>query len=98
MATIISTKPVHDDFEERLRVRGELGKKDRLSFWMVAKATGLDKRTVSQLYRGTLEFVSRHTLDVIVKYYECDYGELFHNVADDRVSLVQAAYAASREG
>lgn len=98
MATIISTKPVHDDLEERLRVQGKLNRRGRLTFWMVAKATGLDKRTVSQLYRGTLEFVSRRTLDVIVRYYECDYGDLFHRVADDDTSLVQAASTASHEG
>lgn len=83
MATIISSKKVHEEKQKRMIERGEINPGDRLTYLMVEELTGIDKRTVSGLYRGVSDSVNRHTLDALRKFYECSYGDFFFEVPDE---------------
>lgn len=43
----------------------------------VARATGLNRSTVSALYKEEATRVDLHTIDVLCKYLKCDVSDIF---------------------
>jgi putative transcriptional regulator len=60
--------------------------RDKLRIADVARRTGLNRSTVSALYRETATRVDLPAVEQLCRLFGCQIGELFEFVADDRVS------------
>jgi putative transcriptional regulator len=49
----------------------------------VCRATGLNRSTVSALYRENLTRIDLSAVNTLCEYFNCDIGELFEYVADE---------------
>ena len=60
--------------------------RDKLRVADVARRTGLNRSTVSALYRETATRVELPAVEQLCRLFGCEVGELFEFVADDRVA------------
>ena len=50
----------------------------------IAEATGLSKRTISQLFSGKHYNYELYTLEAIAKFFDCDLHDILIRVEDDK--------------
>lgn len=60
--------------------------RDKLRIADVARRTGLNRSTVSALYRETATRVELPAVEQLCRLFGCQVGELFEFVADDRAA------------
>ncbi|RUO37759.1 XRE family transcriptional regulator [Aliidiomarina shirensis] len=54
----------------------------KLKIMDVARETGLNRNTVTLLYKETAQRIDFVALDVLCKYFECDVGDLLESLSD----------------
>ena len=48
----------------------------------IASATGLSLPTITRWYNGKVDSVESKTVDALINFFECDYGELVEYVKE----------------
>jgi putative transcriptional regulator len=54
----------------------------KLKITDVARATGIDRGTLTRLYHETAEKYDREVLDTLCRFFGCQPGDLFEHVQD----------------
>lgn len=55
---------------------------NKLKIVDVARATGLNRSTITSLYKEDATRIDMHTIDALCIYFNCDVGDIFEFVAE----------------
>ena len=75
-----------------------MGKKKIRSVLQLSKMTGLDRGTLTRLWKETAEGVSFRTLLQLCTVLQCDVGDLLHVERDERPSSFESPHGRVAEG